>query len=373
MASVGEAPNSAQESSSTAVAIQEENDKVMNKAGSYEELVEAMYSHFANYESHFSIIYVGDTSNIQQLVERASKEAAERNPFLYGHMDARQITYSYTKKSAQIDVSQVFLISKAEASTVEQTVDKIIASRQAQNFSNIEKIKFVNDFIVKQTEYSDVTNGSPHSAYTVLVERKGVCQGYALLAQKMLTKLGIPSHYVVGEAGGNAHAWNLVQLDGQWYHLDTTWNDPLPDRGKDFTSYTYFLKSEEQILKDHSYNITKYPRATSTKYGYWHNITNPYEYGNFIYFSHAKDDHQLYKMNKNTNEIVKVANMRVQYLTGAGSTLYFSNYSNGGFLFKMDLQTEQSEMLLKKHVQNLFVDDAFLYFTTDEGKMKIEL
>ena len=67
----------------------------------------------------------------------------------------------------------------------------------------------------------------------VLKEHKGVCQGYALLALKMLRELGIETLYVVGEVNTGPHAWNLVKVDGEWYHLDTTWNDPVPDRGNE--------------------------------------------------------------------------------------------------------------------------------------------
>ena len=48
--------------------------------------------------------------------------------------------------------------------------------------TDVEKVRAVNDYIVANTSYTDQTNSSPHSAYTVLAEHGGVCQGYALLA-----------------------------------------------------------------------------------------------------------------------------------------------------------------------------------------------
>lgn len=51
--------------------------------------------------------------------------------------------------------------------------------------TDVEKVRAVNDYIVANTVYTEQTNASPHSAYTVLAERGGVCQGYALLAHTM--------------------------------------------------------------------------------------------------------------------------------------------------------------------------------------------
>ena len=109
-------------------------------------------------------------------------------------------------------------------------------------------MKAVNDYIVSQTAYTSETKSSPHSAYTVLAERGGVCQGYALLAHSMLQKLGIETQYIVGYVGEVGHAWNLVKLGGQWYHFDTTWNDPVPDR-KGAVRYQYFLVDDRTMAR----------------------------------------------------------------------------------------------------------------------------
>lgn len=74
----------------------------------------------------------------------------------------------------------------------------------------------------------------------------------AQLVRTKLDQLGINVKYVLGYAGEEYHAWNLVQLNNQWYHLDTTWNDPVPDQGK-VSNYSYFLKSDNQISTDHTW------------------------------------------------------------------------------------------------------------------------
>ena len=299
---------------------------------SVETLADAMYYHLSQFETDFTIQYNGNTQNLSAMLEEASLLASKRDPFIEGHLSMREITYTYTRSSAKIDVKQQYLITAAQVASVDATVDEIIIKNNAHSLSDFDKIKFVNDYIVQNTVYSTETVHSPHSAYTVLAEGKAVCQGYALLAQKMLTKLGIESLYVVGEAGGVGHAWNLVKLNGGWYHIDMTWNDPTPDRGPNNVRYAYFLMSDQQLIKDHTWERADYPQAVDEQYMYMHIVSDSFEIDDYIYFSHDQDNNLLYRLHKPSKQVEKVADVRVQYLTGEGDWLYFSNYSNSGYL-----------------------------------------
>ena len=340
---------------------------------SVETLADAMYYHLSQFETDFTIQYNGNTQNLSAMLEEASLLASKRDPFIEGHLSMREITYTYTRSSAKIDVKQQYLITAAQVASVDATVDEILIKNNAHSLSDFDKIKFVNDYIVQNTVYSTETIHSAHSAYTVLAEGKAVCQGYALLAQKMLTKLGIESLYVVGEAGGVGHAWNLVKLNGGWYHIDMTWNDPTPDRGPNNVRYAYFLMSDQQLIKDHTWEKADYPQAVDEQYMYMHIISDSFEIDDYIYFSHEQDNNLLYRLHKPSKQVEKVADVRVQFLTGEGDWLYFSNYSNGGYLSKMHVSGSNESLLVKEKVKNLFILDGFLYFSTDRGNQKIQL
>jgi len=340
---------------------------------SVETLADAMYYHLSQFETDFTIQYNGNTQNLSAMLEEASLLASKRDPFIEGHLSMREITYTYTRSSAKIDVKQQYLITAAQVASVDATVDEIIIKNNAHSLSDFDKIKFVNDYIVQNTVYSTETVHSPHSAYTVLAEGKAVCQGYALLAQKMLTKLGIESLYVVGEAGGVGHAWNLVKLNGGWYHIDMTWNDPTPDRGPNNVRYAYFLMSDQQLIKDHTWERADYPQAVDEQYMYMHIVSDSFEIDDYIYFSHDQDNNLLYRLHKPSKQVEKVADVRVQYLTGEGDWLYFSNYSNSGYLSKMHVSGSDESLLVKEKVKNLFILDGYLYFSTDSGNQKIQL
>ena len=72
----------------------------------------------------------------------------------------------------------------------------------------------------------------------------------------LLTKAKIRSIYITGYAGGESHAWNLVRVDNQWYHVDTTWDDPgfskNPRSGQENSKY--FLVSDGRIKSDHQWD-----------------------------------------------------------------------------------------------------------------------
>ena len=55
----------------------------------------------------------------------------------------------------------------------------------------------------------------------------------------------------------------LALLDGDWYHIDPTWDDPLPD-GRE--RHTYFCLTDAEMARDHSWDTSAYPKANGTSY-----------------------------------------------------------------------------------------------------------
>lgn len=128
----------------------------------------------------------------------------------------------------------------------------------------------IHDYIVLNTRYDNENyekNTIPISSYNVdgvLLEGVGVCEGYALTFKMLLEKVGIES--VVVLAPQINHAWNIVKIDGEHYHVDVTWNDPVLDR-QGRVLYTYFNLSDRKMLQgQHRWDQNKYPACTSEKY-----------------------------------------------------------------------------------------------------------
>jgi len=342
------------------------------KVQSVEELADAFYYHFSQWETDFEIQYAGSTSDIEHLLQQAVEDAANRDHYILGHLGDRKIEYEYGKYKALIKVHQEYLTNAAYEQYVDAQVASILSNVDANSMSDFEKVKFVNDYIVKNTVYSEDTTLSPHSAIAVLKEHKGVCQGYALLALKMLRELGIETLYVVGEVNTGPHAWNLVKVNGEWYHLDTTWNDPVPDRGN-AVRYQYFLVDDATMKLDHRWEAGNYPKATSKQYAFMEKMDHAFEKGGYIYYSNLQDHHRLYRLNLATGENQRLTRSRAQYIVGAGDWIYFSNYSNGAYLTRIRTDGSEESIIYPEKVSDLLVEDGYLIFATDDGLKKMEI
>ncbi len=115
--------------------------------------------------------------------------------------------------------------------------------------SDIDAIVAAHDYLVLNTAYdmgayysTEVT--SSHSAEGTLLYGQAVCSGYASTFRLLMMLADIPCKYVYNDT----HAWNLVQLDGEWYHIDVTWDDPTPDR-PGVVVYKHFMMTDEEIRK----------------------------------------------------------------------------------------------------------------------------
>ena len=113
-----------------------------------------------------------------------------------------------------------------------------ILAKAPKRGTEYEKAKFVYQYLIENTEYVlDADNNQ--NICSVFLNGCSVCQGYAKGAQYLLHELGVNAALVTGTADfGEEHAWNIVEIDGKYYHMDVTWGD---------ASYT--LQGQETSLK----------------------------------------------------------------------------------------------------------------------------
>lgn len=145
---------------------------------------------------------------------------------------------------------------------------EVLKETVTPGMSDYEIAKALHDYIVLHTAYGYPSGAEfptvTYSGYFVLLWGGGVCTDYAMAYQMLMDMAGIPCELVFGKAGGADHAWNLVQIDGEWYHVDTTWDDPTPNR-EGYVRYDYFLKSDAYMGRDHS-DWDRKQICTSTRY-----------------------------------------------------------------------------------------------------------
>ena len=138
-------------------------------------------------------------------------------------------------------IQPTYLYDQATVATMTDTyhtaIDAIVAGAPAEG-SDFDKLLYLHDYFVENYCY-DYTY-TIRDAYTFFTQKTGVCQAYMLALIATAAEMGIESIPVTSTP--MKHAWNLVKLDGAWYHIDITWDDTasLPSH----TSYTYFLQSD---------------------------------------------------------------------------------------------------------------------------------
>ena len=137
--------------------------------------------------------------------------------------------------------------------------------RQLQGYSQYEQVREVHNWLINNIEYDvNLEAQEPYSIVGALTEGKAVCEGYARSFKYILDELNIPCVLVSGTGTNSngeteSHAWNYVQLNGNWYAVDVTWDDPvIVGNGNteldDETRYRHFLKGSNTFLTSHFEN-----------------------------------------------------------------------------------------------------------------------
>lgn len=171
------------------------------------------------------------------------------NNFVHPYNSSNNVKISYGG-DYKIGITINRAYTQDEINEINNKVDKILNENVNNNMPPKEKIRAIHDYIINHTEYdklkyenkNDDTYKS-NTAYGVLIEGYGTCNGYADAMEIFLDKMNIINYKISNEE----HIWNLVYLDGKWYHLDLTWDDPISDIN--INRDTYFLISTKTLEK----------------------------------------------------------------------------------------------------------------------------
>ena len=148
------------------------------------------------------------------------------NNYVHPFNSFESIIFNFDNNVIEIEIRHTY--SKSEIATINDEVDNII------NNTEYDTLKSDN---IKDTTYKSNT------AYGVLVEKYGICSGYSDTMKIFLDKLNIINYKI----SNDQHIWNLVYLDGTWYHLDLTWDDPISE--VNITRDNYFLINTSTLEK----------------------------------------------------------------------------------------------------------------------------
>ncbi|QMV42713.1 transglutaminase domain-containing protein [Cohnella cholangitidis] len=208
------------------------------------------------------VTYSGKESTLKKEIKEILNNALYADDYL--HYIVKTYGYNATIKgnTATISFKFTYWETLAQSNEVKKRVTHTLKRILTPGMNDFQKEKAIHDWIVTNVSYD--TRLVSYSAYDGIVNGQTVCQGYALLTYEMMRQAGIPVKIVEGTSRGIAHTWNLVQLGGKWYHIDTTWDDPVPDEAGRI-AYNYYNLTDSQIRIDHKWKPSAlYPTAVTS-------------------------------------------------------------------------------------------------------------
>ncbi len=181
--------------------------------------------------------------------------------------------YANTSTKNVVKVLIEYTISRQEAEkklkAADAAADSIIAEIN-DSMSEYDIVKLFHDRVITATDYS-LTSADGSNIYGTLVGKSALCQGYAKTFTYLCNKAGIQSLLVTGEADSEPHMWNMVKVDGSWYHIDLTWDDANRAQDAEFIRYDYLNVPDSVINRSRTIYSQEYsyPKASSLKANYY--------------------------------------------------------------------------------------------------------
>ncbi len=138
-------------------------------------------------------------------------------------------------------------------------IDEIL-SQVGENKTEYQREKIIHDIVLGNCVYKTGVKSSDDgweyfTAYGALVNGEAVCEGYAKSMQLLLNRVGVACSMIRGDAGDVPHMWNVVELGGEWYHLDPTWDDMENEINYEYFNLTTLAISENHTICDSVINV----------------------------------------------------------------------------------------------------------------------
>lgn len=216
-------------------------------------------------------------------------------PELYYVSSSYGYTFYENDKNKVYSIRPQYLMNKerydAEMVEVNEVVDGLIAKIKKQDMGEYEAELYMHDYLVNKIEYDNENQEKGvdvfRNLYGAFVNGKANCMGYARAMTYVMNKLGIQCASIIGDtykASGKTgkHEWNIIKINGDWYHLDICWDDPSYidelniEKKKDpkEIKHTFFNVSDSDISQTRNWNDTlgragEPPLCSAKKFNYY--------------------------------------------------------------------------------------------------------
>lgn len=185
-----------------------------------------------------------------------------------------KFTYRYYPDSTAVELVPEYLFTKDKIKEHRQAMQSRVKklARQAEKLDEKGKELFIHDFIVNNVKYDKLKKEYSHEIIGALGNGVAVCEGMAKAVKILCDELGIWCIIALSEANPDKgikyrHAWNVVRINGKYYHLDATFDNTLSR--DDIVRYDYFNLPDRQIFRDHEPVIWKVPECIDSDHFYY--------------------------------------------------------------------------------------------------------
>lgn len=207
---------------------------------------------YSNYQNDIDMLTINNGEGFKETISLL-------NNFVHPYNSSNNIKLTYGGDyTIGISINKAY--SNDDIAAINEIVDKVIKEKLNNNMPTREKIKIIHDYIIDNAEYDKLkyenkndTTYKSNTAYGVLIQGYGTCNGYADAMAIFLDKLNIINYKI----SNSEHIWNLVYLDGKWYHLDLTWDDPISDVNINRDTYFLITTLELEELNDGTHKFDK--------------------------------------------------------------------------------------------------------------------
>lgn len=216
-----------------------------------------VYKNMTNRVTPITINYTGDSVDFQKKYNRYIVNAYLTDSDNYLAHSFTRLTSNVTGQPGNLTatITITYLSTKEQEDYVTSQAAKIVSEVVLPKMTEQQKAKVLHDYVTNLLNYDN--SMQQRSAYSALTSKTVVCQGYAMLLNKLYEKAGLESIVVAGGITGRGlHAWNLVNLDGNWYHVDAT--------SDDWSQNKFYMLTDDELTQN-GFNWVKadYPRANT--------------------------------------------------------------------------------------------------------------
>ncbi len=205
-------------------------------------------------------VILEDSALSEAQIRLTIKAVADDNPQIFwtsstfGFLIHEEYEYTAVQLYSRYSPNEL----KACVATFKEKVNSFYSSLE-NSMSEYDREKKIHDFIIDNCEYDESINldeevpterSDVFESYGALVNNVAVCEGYAKAFQLLCHGVGIECMNIIGFSEDQLHKWSAVQLGGDWYYVDVTWDD-LDDEA---LKYDYFNITEKQLLTDHEFS-----------------------------------------------------------------------------------------------------------------------